>query len=89
MKMRINHNLQCEVDGRRDDCNREAGHCHITRNGRRVAQVWLSPVCSLSRPLRFSRKTSGRQKLSPLRTTPTRWPENTNTTASMAPNKTC
>ena len=50
MKMRINHNLQCEVDGRRDDCNREAGHCHITRNGRRVAQVWLSPVCIESGP---------------------------------------
>ena len=44
MKMRINYNLQCEVDVRQDDCRREAAHCHITRNGRRVAQVWLSPV---------------------------------------------
>lgn len=44
MKMRINYNLQCEVDVRKDDCRREAAHCHVTRNGRRVAQVWLSPV---------------------------------------------
>lgn len=45
MKMRINHNLQCEIDSKKDDCNREAAHCHVTRNGRRVAQVWLYPVC--------------------------------------------
>ena len=44
MKIRINHNLQCEVDIRRDDCKREPAHCHITRNGIRVAQVWLNPV---------------------------------------------
>ncbi len=44
MKIRINHNLQCEVDIRKDDCKREPAHCHITRNGIRVAQVWLNPV---------------------------------------------
>ena len=44
MKIRINYNLQCEVDQRKSDCNREAAHCHITRNGRRVAQVWLEPI---------------------------------------------
>lgn len=44
MKMRINYNLQCEVDVKRDDCRREPAHCHITRNGRRIAQVWLNPV---------------------------------------------
>lgn len=44
MKLRINSNLQCEVDVKKDDCHREPAHCHITRNGRRVAQVWLNPV---------------------------------------------
>ena len=44
MKIRINYNLQCEVDQRKCDCNREPVHCHITRNGVRVAQVWLNPV---------------------------------------------
>ena len=41
MKIRINYNLQCEVDQRKCDCNRERAHCHVTRNGIRVAQVWL------------------------------------------------
>ena len=44
MKIRINSNLQCEVDQRKCDCKREPAHCHITRNGYRVAQVWLNPV---------------------------------------------
>jgi len=44
MKVRINYNLQCEVDQRKSDCKREPAHCHVTRNGRRVAQVWLNPV---------------------------------------------
>lgn len=44
MKLRINYNLQCEVDRRKCDCRREPAHCHITRNGVRVAQVWLFPV---------------------------------------------
>ena len=44
MKIRINYNLQCEVDQKKDDCRREPAHCHITRNGHRVAQVWLNPV---------------------------------------------
>lgn len=44
MKMRINYNLQCEVDVKKDDCRREPAHCHVTRNGYRVAQVWLNPV---------------------------------------------
>ena len=43
-KLRINYNLQCEVDQKKSDCNREPAHCHITRNGRRIAQVWLNPV---------------------------------------------
>lgn len=43
-KIRISYNLQCEVDQRKCDCNREPAHCHITRNGRRVAQIWLNPV---------------------------------------------
>lgn len=43
-KIRINYNLQCEVDQTKYDCKREAPHCHITRNGIRVAQVWLNPV---------------------------------------------
>lgn len=43
MKLRINYNLQCEVDVKKDDCNREPAHCHVTR-GYRVAQVWLNPV---------------------------------------------
>lgn len=44
MKIRINYNLQCEVDQRKCDCVREPAHCHVTRNGVRVAQVWLNPV---------------------------------------------
>ena len=44
MKIRINYNLQCEVDVRKCDCKREPAHCHITRNGVRIAQVWLDPV---------------------------------------------
>ena len=44
MKLRINYNLQCEVDRSKSDCNREPAHCHVTRNGYRVAQVWLNPV---------------------------------------------
>lgn len=44
MKVRINYNLQCEVDQRKCDCRREPAHCHVVRNGVRVAQVWLSPV---------------------------------------------
>lgn len=44
MKVRINYNLQCEVDERKCDCNREPAHCHVTRNCIRVAQIWLNPV---------------------------------------------
>lgn len=44
MKLRINYNLQCEVDKKKDDCKREPAHCHITKSGYRVAQVWLNPV---------------------------------------------
>lgn len=44
MKIRVNYNLQIEVDQRKCDCRREPAHCHVTRNGIRVAQVWLNPV---------------------------------------------
>ena len=44
MKLRINYNLQCEVDHKKSDCKREPSHCHVTRNGVRVAQVWLDPI---------------------------------------------
>lgn len=44
MKIRVNYNLQLEVDQKKDDCLREPAHCHVTRNGYRVAQVWLNPV---------------------------------------------
>ncbi len=44
MSIRINYNLQCEVDKRKCDCKKEPAHCHITRNGRRIAQVLLNPV---------------------------------------------
>lgn len=44
MKLRINYNLQCEVDQKKSDCKREPAHCHVTRNGIRVAQVWLDSV---------------------------------------------
>lgn len=44
LKIQVNHNLRCEVDQNKDDCKREPAHCHVTRNGRRVAQVWLNPV---------------------------------------------
>ena len=44
LKLRIDYNLQCEVDYKKDDCRREPAHCHITRNGYIIAQVWLNPV---------------------------------------------
>ena len=44
MSIRINRDLQCEVDQRKCDCQSEPAHCHITRNGVRVAQVWLNPA---------------------------------------------
>ena len=43
-KIRVNYNLQLEVDQRKCDCKKEPAHCHVTRNGVRVAQVWLDPV---------------------------------------------
>ena len=42
--MRINYNLQYKFDQRKCDCNREPAHCHVTRNGIRVAQVWPNSV---------------------------------------------
>lgn len=44
MKITVNYNLRIEVDQKKDDCRREPAHCHVTRNGVRVAQVWLSSV---------------------------------------------
>lgn len=29
-----------EVDVKRDDCNREPPHCHLTFRGRRIGQIW-------------------------------------------------
>ena len=40
----IGNYLKCTVDQKKDDCNREAPHCHIQRDGRRVAQIWLDPL---------------------------------------------
>jgi len=47
MNIRINYRLQCEVDQRKCDFNKEHAHCHITRltrHGIRVAKEWLNPV---------------------------------------------
>lgn len=44
MKVRINSSLQCEVDQKKCDCRREPAHCHVTKHGVRVGQVWLNPV---------------------------------------------
>lgn len=44
LKLTINYGLKCEVDYKKCDCRREPAHCHITKNGCRVAQVWLNPV---------------------------------------------
>ena len=44
MKLRINYNLQAEVDTTKADCSEEPAHCHITRRGLRCGQVWLNPV---------------------------------------------
>ena len=43
-KRDIKYGLGCEVDYKKSDCRREPAHCHITKNGIRVAQVWLDPV---------------------------------------------
>lgn len=45
LKITINYGLKCEVDYKKCDCRQEPAHCHITKNGIRVAQVWLNPVC--------------------------------------------
>lgn len=44
MKIRINSSLQIEVDQNKYDCSCEPAHCHVTRDGTRVALVWLNPV---------------------------------------------
>lgn len=44
LKLRIDYNLQCEVDYKKVYCKQEPAHCHITRNGVRIAKVWLNPV---------------------------------------------
>lgn len=31
--------LRIVVDQTRDDCNKERPHCHVLKNGRRVAQI--------------------------------------------------
>lgn len=40
----IGNYFKCTVDQKKDDCNREDPHCHIQRDGRRVAQIWLDPL---------------------------------------------
>lgn len=40
----IGNYLKCVVDQNKDDCNREAAHCHVKKYGKRVAQIWLNPV---------------------------------------------
>lgn len=42
--LRINESLQCEVATNSSECRREPAHCHITRNGNRIAKIWLNPV---------------------------------------------
>lgn len=44
LKIQVSTNLRCEVDQNKDDCKREPAHCHVTKNGTRVAQVMLNPV---------------------------------------------
>lgn len=43
MEKRISWNLKCCIDANIDDRKREPVHCHIKKNGLRVAQVWLEP----------------------------------------------
>ena len=43
-KKTIEGNIGCEVDVKKWDCKREAPHCHITYNGRRIGQVWTSSL---------------------------------------------
>ena len=49
MSSYISQNLRCEIDSCRDDRKREAPHCHITKGGRRVAQVFLEPSVNIAR----------------------------------------
>lgn len=44
MKIRMNYNLQCEVETSKNDCACNPPHCNITRGGTQVARVWLTPV---------------------------------------------
>ena len=44
MNIKINRNMQCEIDQRKSHCREEEAHCHITRNGQSVAIVSLDPL---------------------------------------------
>ena len=47
---RYDSTYSIEVDVKKDDCRREAAHCHVCRNGRRVGQVFLSSCTFSSAP---------------------------------------
>ena len=47
---RYDSTYSIEVDVKKDDCRREAVHCHVCKNGRRVAQVFLSSCTFSSSP---------------------------------------
>ena len=39
-----------EVDVIRDDCRREPAHWHLTKNGRRIGQIWVDSCRWASTP---------------------------------------
>ena len=44
MKIIINADLACVVESNTDHCIEDRMHCHVTRGGEYVAQIYLNPV---------------------------------------------
>lgn len=41
MKYYAKYNIYVEVDQKKEECLNELPHCHVIKNGKIVAQVWL------------------------------------------------
>lgn len=56
-EIRVSENIHIEVDVKKDDCKREAPHCHVYISGMRRLQVWLDSVTFSSDPRPFLNKS--------------------------------
>lgn len=41
---KINHNMYCEVDTSKANCNQEGTHCHIVKGYDRTTQIFLDTM---------------------------------------------